>query len=105
MEVTKKEVAVESKEVKRPEIDSAIIEELMKGYQRPSDLTGPGGIMEELHKRLYERVLGAELTHYLGYEKGEAPPVPTEGQRRGKYHKCSGKKTHLRPAGERWPGS
>jgi putative transposase len=35
----------------------------MKGYERPSDLTGPGGIMEELHKRLYERVLGAELTH------------------------------------------
>jgi hypothetical protein len=45
--------------VQRPEIDLAIIEELMKGYERPADLTGPGGIMEELHKRLYERVLGA----------------------------------------------
>jgi len=33
----------ESKEVKRPKIDSAIIEELMKGYERPSDLIGPGG--------------------------------------------------------------
>jgi transposase-like protein len=31
----------------------------------PPDLTGPEGIMEELRKRLYERVLGAELTHYL----------------------------------------
>jgi hypothetical protein len=41
MEVTKKEVQGENKEAKRPEIDSAIIEELMKGYQRPSDLTGP----------------------------------------------------------------
>jgi hypothetical protein len=61
MEVTKKEVRGESKEVKRPEIDSAIIEELLKGYERPTDLTGPGGIMEELHKRLYERVLEAEL--------------------------------------------
>jgi hypothetical protein len=30
MEVTKKEVRGESKEVKRPEIDSAIIEELLK---------------------------------------------------------------------------
>ena len=78
MEVTKKE---ENKEVKRPEIDSAIIEELMKGYEQPSDLTGPGGIMEELHKRLYERVLGAELTHHLGYGKGEAPEQ-AEGQRR-----------------------
>ena len=72
MEVTKKEVPGESKEVKRPEIDSAIIEELLKSYERPTDLTGPGGIIEELHKRLYERVLEAELTHYLGYGKGEA---------------------------------
>ena len=51
MEVTKKEAQAESKEVKRPEIDSAIIEELLKGYERPTDLTGPGGIIEELHKR------------------------------------------------------
>ena len=79
MEVTKKEVRAESKEVKRPEIDPAIIEELLKGYERPRDLTGPGGIMEELHKRLYERVLEAELTHYLGYGKGQAP-AQAEGQ-------------------------
>ena len=32
-------------------------------------LTGARGILEELHKRLYERVLGVELTHYLGYPK------------------------------------
>ena len=37
--------------------------------------------VEELHKRLYERVLEAELTHYLGYGKGEAPEQ-AEGQRR-----------------------
>ena len=29
--------------------------------------------MEQLTKRLYERVLGAEMTHYLRYEKGQAP--------------------------------
>jgi hypothetical protein len=40
MEVTKKEEQRENKEVKRPEIDPAIIEELMKGYEQPSDLTG-----------------------------------------------------------------
>ena len=74
MEVTKKKERVEQgQEGKKPEIDPAIIEELMKGYQRPEDLTGPGGIMEQLTKRLYERVLGAEMTHYLGYEKGQAP--------------------------------
>src|SRR6202048_3940654 len=96
MEVTKKE---ENKEVKRPEIDSAIIEELMKGYEQPSDLTGPGGIMEKLHKRLYERVLGAELTHYLGYGKGAAP-AQLEGQRRENYRNGSSKKTLLSEGGK-----
>jgi len=94
MEVTKKEIRVETKEVKRPEIDSAIIEELLKGYERPTDLTGPGGIIEELHKRLYERVLEAELTHYLGYGKGEALEQ-AEGQRRENYRNGSSKKTLL----------
>jgi transposase-like protein len=99
MEVTKKEEREESKEVKRREIDSAIIEELMKGYEQPSELTGPGGIMEELHKRLYERVLGAELTHYLGYGKGEAPEQ-AEGQRRENYRNGSSKKTLLSEDGK-----
>jgi len=43
---TKKEERGENKEVKRPEIDSAIIEELMKGYEQPSDLTGRGRPVE-----------------------------------------------------------
>src|SRR3974377_1395344 len=72
MEVTKsKEPTQGTKE--KPELDSAIIDELMKGYQRPEDMTGPGGILEQLTKRVYERILGAEMTHYLGYEKGQAP--------------------------------
>jgi putative transposase len=99
MEVTKKEERGENKEIKRPQIDSAIIEELMKGYEQPADLTGPGGIMEELHKRLYERVLGAELTHHLGYGKGEAPER-AEGQRRESYRNGSSKKTLLSEDGK-----
>ena len=73
MEVTKpKESTQGAKEEQKPELDSAIIDELMKGYQRPEDMTGPGGILEQLTKRVYERILGAEMTHYLGYEKGRA---------------------------------
>ena len=64
MEVTKsKEPTQGAKEERKPELDSAIIDELMKDYQRP----GPGGILEQLTKRVYERILGAEMTHYLGY--------------------------------------
>jgi putative transposase len=82
MEVTKKkEQEAQGQEGKKAEIDPAIIEELMKGYQRPEDLTGPGGIMEQLTKRLYERVLGAEMTHYLGYEKGQAPKGEADQKR------------------------
>jgi putative transposase len=82
MEVTKKKEREEQgQEGNKPGIDPAIIEELMKGYQRPEDLTGPGGIMEQLTKRLYERVLGAEMTHYLGYEKGQAPKVEADEKR------------------------
>jgi transposase-like protein len=74
MEVTKsKDPTQGAKEEPKPEIDPAIIDELMKGYQRPEDMTGPGGILEQLTKRVYERILGAEMTHYLGYDKGQAP--------------------------------
>ena len=37
--------------------------------------------MEQLSKRLYERVLGAEMTHYLGYEKGQAPKLEADQKR------------------------
>jgi putative transposase len=56
-------------------------------------------IIEELHKRLYERVLGAELTHYLGYGKGEAPEQ-AEGQRRENYRNGSSKKTLISEDGK-----
>jgi hypothetical protein len=49
MEVTKsKEPPQGAKEGQKPELDSAVIDELMKEYQRPEDMTGPGGILELL---------------------------------------------------------
>src|SRR5258707_4934640 len=100
MEVTKKkEQEAQGQEGKKAGIDPAIIEELMKGYQRPEDLTGPGGIMEQLTKRLYERVLGAEMTHYLGYEKGQAPKVEAE-EKRENHRNGRSKKTLLSEDGK-----
>ena len=108
MEVTKKkEQEEQSQESKKPEIDAAIIEELLKGYQRPEDLSGPGGIMEQLTKRLYERLLRAEMTHYLGYEKGQAPKGEAD-QKRENHRNGKSKKTLVgrREAGDRGaPGS
>lgn len=62
-------------------IDDDVLDELLKGCERPEDLLGDGGLMKELKKALMQRMLGAELTEHLGYEHGaEAPPA--QGNRR-----------------------
>ena len=59
-------------------INDAVLDELLKGCERPEDLMADGGLMKELRKALMQRMLGAELTEHLGYEHGEAaPPVQT----------------------------
>ena len=49
----------------RPEL----IDELLKDYKQPEDITGSDGILKQLTKAILERALNAELTHELGYEK------------------------------------
>jgi putative transposase len=53
----------------QPAIDPKIIDELLKRYEKPEDLLGEGGIVEQLTKALIERALQGEMTHHLGYEK------------------------------------
>src|SRR4030081_1589203 len=47
------------------------LDELLAGYEKPEDLLGEEGLFKRLKKALLERALGAELTHHLGYEKGD----------------------------------
>jgi len=59
-------------------ISKELLDELLKGVERPEDLLGDAGLMKELKIKLMERMLGAELTAHLGYEEGkEAPPGQT----------------------------
>lgn len=59
-------------------INDDVLDELLKGCERPEDLLGESGLMKELKKALMQRMMGAELTEHLGYEHGtEAPPVQT----------------------------
>ena len=44
---------------------------LAGGSLKPGDLAGEDGLFRRLKKALLERALGAELTHHLGYEKGD----------------------------------
>lgn len=56
-------------------IDDGILDELLKGCERPEDLLGADGLMTGLKKALMQRMLGAELTEHLGYAHGgDAPP-------------------------------
>lgn len=43
-------------------ISKEILDELLKGVERPEDLLGDAGLMKELKIKLMERMLGAELT-------------------------------------------
>ena len=64
------------------DIKDELLDELLKGYKNPDDLVGNGGILDQLTKRLLDRVMQGEMTHNLGYEKnGRADK--TENRRNG----------------------
>jgi putative transposase len=71
-----------------PGIPDEIVDQLLKGYTKPEDLLGPGGLIKQLMGRLISRAMDAELTHHLGYERGEPPPKTQDNRRNG-----AGKKT------------
>jgi putative transposase len=64
-------------------ITKEVLDELLKEYHGPDDLTGEEGLLKQLTKALVERAMGAELTEHLGYEKHEAGEKPSENRRNG----------------------
>lgn len=50
-------------------IKPELLDEILKDYQKPEDLLGDNGLLQQLTKALVERALDGELTHHLGYEK------------------------------------
>lgn len=68
-------------------ITQEVVDELLKGYTRPEDLTGPDGILKQLTKALLERAMEAELTHQLGYSKNGNAASTTSNRRNGKSKK------------------
>jgi len=52
-----------------PPIRPELLDELLKDYQKPDDLLGQDGLLQQLTKALVERALDGELTHHLGYDK------------------------------------
>ena len=64
-------------------ISKELLDELLKGCERPEDLLGNDGLMKELKIKLMERMLGAELTAHLGYEDGKDAPSDQANRRNG----------------------
>src|SRR3954470_4251227 len=65
------------------ELSDELVDQLLSGYERPEDVTGPDGLLKQLTKRLVERAMSAELTEHLGYEHRGEPPVGSTNRRNG----------------------
>ena len=63
----------------RPEL----IDELLKDYEKPEDITGENGLLKRLTQAILERALESELTHELGYEKHARNEKPVGNSRNG----------------------
>ena len=64
-------------------ISRELLDELLKGCERPEDLPSDAGLMKELKIRLMERMLGAELTAHPGHEEGKDAPADQPDRRNG----------------------
>ncbi len=60
-----------------------LLDELLAGARTEEEITGPGGLLSRLTKRLGERALEVELTDHLGYEPHQEPPGGTGNTRNG----------------------
>jgi putative transposase len=74
----------EPEQARRAAIPSELLDELLKGYSKPEDLTGPDGLLKQLTAALVNRAMNAELDQHLGYGKGETPPEGQENRRNGR---------------------
>ena len=68
-------------------ITKEILDELLKDYKGPDDITGPNGLLKQLTKAVIERAMQAEMTEQLGYEKNDQEAKPTGNRRNGKSKK------------------
>jgi transposase-like protein len=64
-------------------ITKEVLDELLKEYKGPEDITGENGLLKQLTKALIERAMQAEMTDQLGYEKHDKTEKETNNRRNG----------------------
>ena len=60
-----------------------LIDQLMAGAKTGEEITGQGGLLSQLTKRMVERAMEVELTDHLGYEPHQEPPGGAGNTRNG----------------------
>lgn len=68
---------------KRWNFRKELMDELLSGYEKPSDMTGPDGMLRELIGALVTRAMNAEMGQQLGYEHGDKAPDGQSNRRNG----------------------
>src|SRR5579872_6322875 len=66
-----------------PVIKPELLEELLKLAKDPKALFGPGGVFQQLKGALMERMLEAEMTEHLGFERNAAEGRGSGNSRNG----------------------
>ncbi len=69
--------------MEKMEIPDELIDQLLGEYTGPEQLIGPGGLINQLRKRLIERAAGVELEQHLGYPQGSEAPDGQANRRNG----------------------
>ncbi len=62
---------------------NAFLDSLLKGVKSPEDITGTGGLLDQLQARFINRALESEMTGHLGHENGDKPLENQENRRNG----------------------
>src|SRR3954470_18486196 len=75
------------------------LEDALRGLE-PEEITGPGGLLNQLAGRVIETALGAELTGHLGHPPAACRPVRTcaTGRRPRRCRRISGRSRSARHA-------
>ena len=68
-------------------ISKEVLDEHLKDYKGPDDITDPAGLLKQLAKALIERVMEVEMRDQLGYEKHDQVEKDTTNRRNGKTKK------------------
>ncbi|SDG67488.1 transposase, partial [Streptomyces griseoaurantiacus] len=86
--VAEPEAVEPSKRVPEKAVDDQLIDELVGRAQAEGlQLTGEGGLLQQLTKRLLESALDGEITDHLGYDKHDPAGKNGGNSRNGKRSK------------------